>query len=178
MSDRAAINRLVNRARGGDAAALAELCEAYLPRLRNFFLRLGAGGESDDLTQQTLIKLIENIGKIRMGGSFESWLYRVAYNLFIDARRRRSAQPLGEWDAPSSAPTPPEHVEMAERFAHVYAAIDILDDESRAMMILRYWREMSYIEIARTLGVTPVRVKWRLHAALNKLRCALKEELK
>jgi DNA-directed RNA polymerase specialized sigma24 family protein len=46
------------------------------------------------------------------------------------------------------------------------------------MVILRYWREMSYIEIACTLGVTPVRVKWRLHAALNKLGCALKEELK
>jgi RNA polymerase sigma-70 factor (ECF subfamily) len=107
MSDRAGLNRLVGMARAGDAAALGELCEKYLPRLRNFFFRLGAGGESDDLTQQTLIKLIENIGKIRMGGSFESWLYRVAYNLFIDTRRRRSAQSLGDWDAPSTAPTPP-----------------------------------------------------------------------
>ena len=54
-------------------------------------------------------------------------------------------------------------------------ALAALDDESRAMVVLRYFRDMSYADIARALSVTTVRVKWRLHDALQKLRAAMEK---
>lgn len=178
MPDRAEQRETIARARGGDAAALEALCEQYLPRLRGFFYRLGAGADADDLSQQTLLRVIEHISDFRAlaSGSFSAWVYRIAYNLFMDARRARPTQTLEGYDMPAPGPSPQEQVEAAQREERIGRALAELDDESRAMVVLRYYRDMKYMDIARALGVTPVRVKWRLHDALGKLGMMLKEE--
>ena len=178
MPDRAEQREVLARARNGDVEALAALCSEYLPRLKSFFRRLGADADADDLSQQTLLRMIEHIADFRTlaGGSFSAWIYRIAYNLFIDAKRARTAQSLEDCDAPSGEPSPQERAERSEQELRVKRALAALDDESRAMVVLRYFRDMSYADIARALSVTTVRVMWRLHDALVRLRPLLGEE--
>lgn len=164
---------VVRRARAGDEQALSTLCAHYHPLLCRFFaglLRTREGAE--DLAQDTLVSMLRSIERYRAlpGKSFEGWLLRIGYNRFLDAARKRRESPLPEgFDPPG-----PSHAEDAllasEDARALAAAMGQLDEESLAMVSMRYHLEMDYRAIAQALQTTPARVKWRLNDALQKLR--------
>ena len=170
---------LVRRARSGDRDALAALCTHFHPQIFRFFRRMNLSeADSDDLAQSTLLRMMERLGEFHFlpGRRFEGWLYRIAYNLFIDFRRRPQMLPLME-DAPlpdMSACTERE-VLREESVREVRQAVAGLDEEMQALISMRYELEMDYRSIAQALGISATRVKWRLHDALKKLRAALEE---
>lgn len=145
----------------GDEAALTRLCRELHPKLHRFFSRL------------------ERIGSYRQlpGKTFEGWAFRLAWNLYLDAKRKKREAPLPlDYDPPSSDPTPETRAVENERAHCLRKAVARLDDESRAMVALRYEMDLSYREIAAALGTFPNRVKWRLHDALKRLEAELKKE--
>lgn len=173
------LDRTIHLARNGDKAALGRLCEHFHPLLTRFFLRLtGSPADADDLAQSTLVRMMEKLETFHFlpGRRFEGWLFRIAYNLFIDSRRPRSLLPLND-DFPIADPSPgAEEMIISEESAQaVRAAVRLLDPEMQALISLRYEMDLSYRDIAQAMNIPAARVKWRLHDALTKLRAALEK---
>lgn len=171
------VEKLVRLARGGDRRALSGLCEYFHPQLFRFFMRLtGSVHDADDLSQTALLKMMEKLDTFHFlpGRRFEGWLFRIAYNLFIDGRRRDRFLPLNE-EIPLPDPSPgTEALILAEEEAReVRRAVLQLDDELQALISMRYELDMPYRDIASALGISATRVKWRLHEGLEKLRSTL-----
>lgn len=170
---------MVRLARAGNRDALAGLCEHFHPQLTRFFLRLTASpADADDLTQNTLVRMMEKLETYHSlpGRRFEGWLFRIAYNLFIDSRRTKTFLPLMD-DFPIEDPSPgAEEILLAQESAQtVRAAVRCLDDEMQALISLRYEMDMSYRDIAQAMNIPSARVKWRLHDALVRLRALIEQ---
>ena len=176
------VDRMVRLSRAGDRDALARLCEHFYPLLRRFFRRLGASAaDADDLSQDTLLRMMENLHTFYFlpGHSFDGWLFRIAYNLYIDAVRRKKMLPIPDaFPAASPDPTPEQIALKKEAANELKQAIGSLDGELQAMLALRYEMDMSYFQIAQAMNITPTRVKWRLNEAKGKLRGLLNDPKK
>lgn len=174
------LEKTVRLARGGDKKALSDLCEFFYPQLRRFFLRLTASSaDADDLSQTALIRMMEKLGSFHFlpGRRFEGWLFRIAYNLFIDSRRRDRYLPLDdEIPIPDPSPGTEELILRDESVREVRKAVSALDPELQALISMRYELEMPYRDIAAALNIPVTRVKWRLHDALIKLKSAMEKE--
>ena len=145
---------------------------------------LGNAQDAEDVTQEAWVKAYRSLGGFREGSGFYTWLYRIAYNLCIDFRRREwrgipeeyedGRNPGGaEGTAPSLAGDPHRAAVGREVQAAVLAAIRELPDVHRAVILLREVEGLSYAEIARTLGVRKGTVMSRLHYARRRLQRAL-----
>lgn len=174
------VERTVRLARAGDRKALSDLCEYFHPQLLRFFLRLTASrADADDLAQATLLKMMEKLETFHFlpGRRFEGWLFRIAYHLFIDGKRRDKYLPLDD-DFPIPDPSPgAEELLLREESARaVRSAVMSLDNELQVLISMRYELEMPYRDIAQALNIPVTRVKWRLHDALVRLKAALEKE--
>ena len=174
------VERTVRLARGGDRQALSDLCGYFHPQLYRFFMRLTASpADADDLAQASLLKMMEKLETFHFlpGRRFEGWLFRIAYRLFIDSKRRDRYLPLDdEMPIPDPSPGAEEMMIRAESIHAVRKAVNSLDSELQALISLRYELEMPYRDIASAMNIPVTRVKWRLHDALKKLKAALEEE--
>ena len=168
---------LVRAACSGDRDSLSALCEALYPPLRRFFKGLAGPCGADDLTQEALMRVLDRLPGFRPlpGARFEGWVFRIAYRMFLDEKRRRTELPLPDWESVDASAGPEEAAVVREREAAVRGAVANLPDELRAMVTMRYALDMRYRDIARALGVAELRVKWRLHDALKRLRPQLEE---
>jgi RNA polymerase sigma-70 factor (ECF subfamily) len=168
---------LVRAACSGDRDSLSALCENLYPPLRRFFAGLAGPEGADDLTQEALMRMLDRLPGFRLlpGARFEGWVFRIAYRLFLDEKRRRAELPLPDWECADTSAGPEEAAVACEREAAVRGAVDRLPDELRAMVTMRYALDMRYRDIARALGVAELRVKWRLHDALKQLKPQLEE---
>lgn len=169
---------LLRAARSGDERALAGLCEALYPPLRRFFWGLNRREEgADDLTQATLLRMLERLPQYRPlpGARFEGWVFRIAYNLFLDEKQRSPPFSLPEREIVDPSPTPEESALCDERALAVRRAVCALPDEMRALITMRYELDMGYQDIASALRMDVLRVKWRLHDARKRLKITLRE---
>ncbi len=170
------LDRMIRSARAGDRDALSKLCEHFYPLLRRFFLRMGAScADADDFSQDTLLRMMENLHTFQFfpGRSFGGWIFRIAYNRFVDHVRCKRPLPMDDFPAADPAPPPEQSVIVRESIDEVRRALTCLDDEQQALLALRYELDMSYREIAQAMNISPTRVKWRLNEAKNKLRVLL-----
>lgn len=180
---------LLRRARDGDADAFEQLVEPHLGRLYNYIARLiGDPADAEDLTQEVLLRVHRALGSFRGGASFQTWLYRIATNLVVDAMRQRSRErarvsslddPLqaqqGELarEIPDTEREPWERTQAAELSEVVQDAIQSLSPKLRSVVVLFDIQGLTYEEIAETLRVPLGTVKSRLFNA----RCRLRELL-
>ena len=189
--DSAGLDQLLARARKHDADALAELVDAYSPRVFGLLLRLTRHRETaEDLMQETFLRLVRTIGSYEHEGRFEAWLFRIAANLARDHARRhkRRGRPVSI-DAPTSDPDegpidladgqpdgPLLKVAREEDEQRLAAALDQIGDADREIVMLRHFAELSFREIAELLDVPLGTALARMHRALRKLRALLEPE--
>ena len=166
---------LVARALAGDAPAFAALVRRYQERVFRFVLRLcGTRDEALDLTQETFMKAHQALPGWRPEAQFRTWLFSIARNATLDVLRRRQRiafVPLAE-DAPDGAGAlpvpgapPDERCADRQRLALLDRALRELPAEQREILWLRELEDMSYGEIAATLGIAEGTVKSRLARA-------------
>ena len=178
--------RTVLRVQAGDMAGFADLVAKYQDRLFNTCWRIcGHLEDARDLTQEAFLKALKSIDSFRAESEFYTWLFRIAVNLAVSHRRRegyRSAQSLdasGDQMASSGSLrlVVPEEVgatmERREIHTRVVNAIQALDTDQRAVVVLRDVEGMDYRQIGELLDISPGTVKSRLHRA----RCALRKTL-
>lgn len=124
--------------------------------------------DAQDLAQETFLKAIGARGSFREGTNLRAWLARIASNTFLDLRRRKKTSrstPL-EVDVPVLHP---DAAEGGEIFQVVAAAIAQLDDTQRAVFLLRTQEDLSFREIAESLGTTEETARWHMMQARRKL---------
>ncbi len=175
---------LVRRSQKGDQEAFSELVMRYQKRV--YYLVYGMLGNREDaldVTQEAFIKAFRGLQGFRGGGGFYTWLYRIAYNLSIDFRRKEWKKVNVEYEdhlnhsdehavmpGPSPAFHPGKDAARKELNRVIMDAIQELPEQHRAVILLREVEGLSYDEIAKTLKVRKGTVMSRLHYARQRLQ--------
>jgi len=165
---------LITAAAGGDDDAFTEIVQRYQKPLFDLCYRLlGNHGDAEDASQETFMKAYKALSKYDPERTFISWLLAIAYNRCIDQLRRRRLTWVGFealFDRPDRrAPSPEVAAEAGDYAEDVQEALSTLSVKDRAVVVLRYWYDYSYDEIAETLSLTNSAVKSRLHRARREL---------
>ena len=185
--DRPNDGELVAACRGGRGEAFGALVERYQDRLYNTVYRV-TGHEEDarDVVQDAFLSAYENLGQFRGESSFYTWLFRIAVNLALTHRRRGSrlrlvragddgeTVPLTRSQAAALADPPETSMETGEREVMVNAAMNSLEMEYRAAVVLRDIEGLDYQTISSILELPPGTVKSRIHRARMMLRDRLR----
>lgn len=169
---------LIKRCRCGDREAFDALIRLYYDYVSGFLLKTTANEMlTEDLTQETFLKMIRNIEKFDPGGSatFGTWLITIAKNCYIDHLRRNHIY-LEDID---ELPIEAEHnvadeVERKLEYERVLEAMETLPQEQALAMKLKYMEDMTLAQIAERFGVQPKTIKSRIHDGTVKLRKKLK----
>lgn len=177
---------LIRRLRDRDERAFRELLELHRDRVFNITYRmLGNRSEAEDVSQEVFITVFKTIDSFREESKFSTWLYRVAVNhtknriKYLARRHDRDRDELDETSsqangavtgAPARAPQPDKALASAQMEALLQEAIDSLDEDQRAVVILRDVEDLSIEEICEITGLPDGTVKSRLHRARLVLR--------
>jgi len=163
---------LIRRTLAGDEEAFTRLVEAYQNSIYNLAYRmLGDAAEAEDAAQETFLRIYTRLSTYNPEKKFSSWVLSIASHYCIDRLRRRKHTPVSLDDIvswrwlPSKDVAPEEQALREEQKDEIRDLLDELPPHYRAVTILRYWHEMSYDEIAGTLGATQSTIKSRLHRA-------------
>ena len=173
----------VEQTLAGDQEAFGELVLRYERDVFNLTYRmLSNRGEAEDAAQETFLRAYANLDRYDPARSFKTWLLSIASNHCIDRIRRRRLtwlsleEPLPPHPAlTSDTPGPEEATLDAERSAAVQALLDELSGDYRVAVVLRYWYDYSYAEIAEMLGTTESAIKSRLFRARQALAQQLED---
>ena len=170
---------LVKQCQRGDSEAMSHLIVKYQDRIYNAILKIcNNSDDAAELTQDTFVKVMENIVSFRHKSSFYTWLFRVAVNEAINFCRRRfkvATQSLDSGVCSSAAADmsdndPVRLAQHKEVIALLTEAIGRLDEDHRVVLVLRDIEQMSYNQIAETLELELGTVKSRLSRARAMLR--------
>ena len=178
---------LVSQCRHGNMAAFGQLVETYQHRLFNVLVKM-VGHEDDalELTQEAFVRAMQNIKKFRGQSGFYTWLFRIGINLALNHRQRKkkikfhSMQPedaeMGHQADGLAAmmagkeKRPDAEAQLREQYEQALAALDELDIDSRAVVVLRDIEGQNYADMAKILEVPIGTVKSRLARARMSLR--------
>jgi RNA polymerase sigma-70 factor (ECF subfamily) len=161
---------LVYRVLDGDAEAFRGLVDRYRDRVVAAAYRmLGDAESAQDVAQEAFVESYRRLHKLRETHKYRQWLFGILHNRCLKQLRRRRF-PFVSWeetDADSWYQPADGSPEAGDRLSPV---VRRLRPEYRAMLAARYLEDMSYEEIARTMGLTEVNVRVRCHRAKQKLR--------
>ena len=159
----------IDACRRGDRAAFRTVYNAYKDRVFSIALYTlhGNADLAADVTQQVFIKLMDRIASFRGDSEFSTWLYRLVTNACLDAQRRSKSRSLAV-DS-NVLETLPDPASLEKAFARtqtaelVKRAVSALPSKLRLAMLLRYFEELSYEEIAVALNCSRGTVASRLN---------------
>lgn len=171
----------LTEARAGDQAAFGELVRMHQSAVYNLAYRMLANRvESEDAAQETFMRAYANLDRYDMDRPFRTWLLSITSNYCIDRLRRRRLtwlsldEPLPPTAALHSDEAEPEDAVIEdERNAMIQALLAELAPDYRAAVVLHYWYDFSYAEIADVLDTTESAVKSRLFRARQTLAARL-----
>jgi RNA polymerase sigma-70 factor, ECF subfamily len=165
------------RAQKGDDEAFARLVELYQKPVYNLCYRmLGNPGEAEDAAQEAFLRAYKNLRRYDSARPFVTWLLSIASHYCIDQLRKRrfNAFSLDDderaWlEPPDPGMGPETTISMHEKQAQVQELLENLSPKDRAAVVMRYWYDYSYEEIAQELSLTVSAVKSRLHRSRRDL---------
>lgn len=159
---------------------------SFAPRVYGLLFRMvGRSDVAEDLTQETLMRAFRSLETYRPEGKFQAWIFRIAVNLARDWVRRRpreAASLTDEADDPAyGRPTttdPPAEANLVrlDRSKRVAAAMGRLADADREVLLLRYYGDLPFKDIAQATGEPLGTVLARAHRALKKMGDMIPED--
>jgi RNA polymerase sigma-70 factor (ECF subfamily) len=167
---------LIKNAQAGDREAFAALFEQYKNLVyKTAYLILGDAHEAEDALQEVFLSVHKSLNSFdARKGAFTTWLYRVTLNFCLNHRRHKPRYSSLEDISPMPATDFPG-AQLAEDDA-LWRATRSLSDKQHAVLILRYYWDLPYAEIASILDIPLGTVKSRLDLALKTLRTILQEQ--
>ncbi|MFO7167397.1 MAG: sigma-70 family RNA polymerase sigma factor [Chloroflexota bacterium] len=172
---------LVERALAGDQLAFTQLMQRYAGAVFNLAYRmLGNAQDAEDASQEIFLRAYTRLESFDRARRFSTWLLSIASNYCIDRLRRQRMSWLTLDDVAYSLPSgergPEAGALQREERDRVQQALMRLPDNYRQVMVLRYWYDLSYDEIAEATGLTESTIKTRLFRGRNMLADALRAE--
>jgi RNA polymerase sigma-70 factor (ECF subfamily) len=165
----------LEKARRGEEEAFTYLVEAYQRSVYNLCYRmLGNARDAEDAAQESFLRAFKAIHRYDPSRKFSTWLLTIASNYCIDRHRRRKL-PTFSYDSLPVPDIPAKTIGMEKRAIHiedqetVTSLLDVLKSKDRSVVIMRYWYDYSYEEIAQSLSLSISAVKSRLHRARREL---------
>ncbi len=168
----------LEQARRGDQTAFGKLIEAYQRPVYNLAYRmLNNSGEAEEAAQEAFIRAYTRLHTYNPDHKFSTWMLSITSNYCIDLIRKRRAlllsidEPLPPHPALMSdgQKGPEAQMEMSEQQDMVQSLLQELPEDYRQTVVLRYWHEMSYEEIAEMMDTTVSAIKSRLFRARRQL---------
>ncbi len=168
---------LVRRAQAGDMTAFEELVRRHQHGLFSYLYRICRNtADAEEMTQAALVKAWEKLAGFRGASSFKTWVYRIGTNLCFNLRtRRKPTEELCEDMAAPDEERPDAAFKQKVREEAVRKALACLPEDQRAALVLSLYEDLSYREIAETLGKTVRAVDSLLFRAKTSVRKALAE---
>ncbi len=173
---------VIAQARKGDQGAFTALVHSYQNAIYSLCYRmLGNAEQAEDAAQETFLRAYTQLHRYDPERPFKTWLFAIASHYCIDRLRRRRVtwldiddEPLAGHPALRERRASPEEAALhRERATDVQALLEYLPPKDRAAVVMLYWYDLSYQEIAEVTGTTVSAVKSRLHRA----RVALAEAM-
>jgi RNA polymerase sigma-70 factor (ECF subfamily) len=176
----------------GDPSAFGELVRRYGDSVLGYLIRMSPNREqAEDLFQETFKRVHEKAHTFR-GPQFKGWLFKIATRVALDGFRRGkrikavslnqqldcdnpNSEQLGAVALADSSCNPSEQALKAEQREQVRRAIDLLPARQRATLILAYYQQLSYPDVAEVLGCSVGTVKTQMFRALKTLANKLPE---
>jgi len=155
----------------GNQEAFTQLVEFFQRPVYNLCYRmLGDANEAEDASQETFLRVYRNIKRYDHKRSFSTWLLSIAAHHCIDQIRKRrmvvvSLDGIPYLDPPDSSPGPETSFFLLEDQKKIEELLKSLNPHDRAAVVMYYWYDFSYEEIAQSLSITVSAVKSRLHRA-------------
>lgn len=172
----------VEKARTGDPEAAGWLYDRYFDRIyRYVYLKLGDPTDSEDLTEQVFLKMIESVRSFQWQGStFASWLYRIAHNQVVDFLRQHSRRPQSSLEPVSDVlrserGDPQRHAEQRDFAEQLLQAMGELTDLQAQVIALKFGSDLTNAQVAEILERTEGAVKALQFSALQKLNKLMSE---
>ncbi len=183
---------LIDAHRQGDPAAFGELVRRYGDSVLGYLIRMSGNREqAEDLFQETFKRVHEKAHTFR-GPQFKGWLFRIATNVALDGIRRSNrikavslnqqldcdnpnSEQLGAVALADNSCNPSEQALKAEQAEQVRQAIELLPARQRATLVLAYYQQLSYPDVAEVLGCSVGTVKTQMFRALKTLAHKLPE---
>jgi RNA polymerase sigma-70 factor, ECF subfamily len=180
---------LLERCRREQSDAWDELFDLHYAAAGRFIFQLGSDftpEDAEEICQEVFLAVIRNLHSFHGESQFQTWLFRIAANKARDFRERRNAAKRGgghapislqaedpesglSLDPPAELPGPDELLLTAEKMALVRETLDQLGDPCREIIELRYFADLSYEELSRTLKLNSKTVSSRLSKCLDRL---------
>jgi len=179
--------RAIERMKHGEIGGLAVLVRLYeVQAVRTAYLITRDHALAEDVVQNAFLRAYQRIDQFDLARPFGPWFMRSVVNAAIQAAHRQERELSldaavldGPGDLtfadllPDAAPNPDDQVERAELRQAVWDALGKLTPDQRAAVIQRYYLDMSDEEMAERMAIKPGTVRWRLHAARQRLRALL-----
>ena len=164
---------LIKRLKEGDPVAIDEIVEKYKRQLFAFILRMvNNNAEAEDLFQETWLRVIRNVYNFRGDSKFSTWLFQIAVNLCRDAKSKRSCcihVPIEDYEEVLSCEQDFD-VMRTYKAGQVRKIVASLPEKMREVIVLRYFHDLSYAEIAEIAGCPLGTVKSRFYHASEIIR--------
>jgi len=169
-------NACVLAARSGDHGAFGALVTRYERPVYNLALRmLGRAEDAEDACQEAFLKAYRALSAYDTGRPFSTWLLSIAAHHCIDRIRRRrmrevSLDALPPWrQLAAQTPDPEDEAVYQDHSTRIRRVLQHLPEDYRLVVVLRYWHDFGYAEIAALTGESESAIKSRLHRARRQL---------
>ena len=178
-------SRLIERFKEGDPAAFGDIVLIYQDKIYNLCrYMLGNAHDAEDAAQDVFLKAFQALPKFQPKATLYTWLYRIATNTCIDYKRKPVWESLfgsaeeGDrlvHDRASTEPSPEKLYQSKQTGQVLQETLGRLSPKLRAIIVLKEIEELSYEEIAETLGLSMGTVKSRISRAREELQKIMKK---
>jgi RNA polymerase sigma-70 factor (ECF subfamily) len=172
MANSDGLARIIKGCKNGDSKCFSQVVDLYASRCYGYFYRLTGNRDlSDELLSELFVKLVEKITSYK-GGSFESWLFRIASNIFNDYLRGKQRQKkLLDFhkEQLESEITEPKK-SGNEKIDLLQIQLKKMDADTRELIMLRFYSELSFKEIAKMRSEPIGTTLAKMHRGMKKLR--------
>ena len=173
-------SELLYLVKNGDIRVFDELYNRYSGKLLNFIYKMVFDRmTAEDIMQDTFVKAFQNADKYDSQYRFSTWLYRIAANLSINEINKRKVR-LNKKNFLSieneeESNNPSQKVLKDETNQNLLSALSRLSVNHRAVLVMKFFQDLSYNEIAEILNISTGTVKSRIHYGIESLKSNFRE---
>ncbi len=167
----------------GDIEAFGMLVTRYENKMLRYARRfLFASDDARDVVQDVFIKAFTNINSFDTKRHFSPWIYRIAHNQFINQIKKKGKEPVSRIDTDTFFPhlrskhNPAQEVDQKELQKLMDASLDKLKPKYREVLVLHYYEDLKYAEIAEVLRIPTSTVGVRISRAKAQLGKIVKKQ--
>jgi len=173
------LSKLINRAQRGDKDAYGKIYQFFYKRiLRYCQFNLGEYQKAQDICQETFFRAWKSLPvfELKKGGSFQAFLFKIAHNLIVDLVRKKREISIYKIEEPAQSHDLYEKFDKLNQIAKVKNALSKLKKDERQVIILRYFEEMTSVEVAQIVGKREGALRVQTHRILKKLKRFLEDD--